>query len=329
MPVAGGPMRLVSFRRSQPASVEAGVVVDGHVLPARQLVDIAHAEADRDVAEALRSADPVRMPDLLEGWSDTRPLLEAGLDQIDPTRGLDPDELQLLAPVPQPPSLRDFYAFPEHVEASWKRRGEPVPDAWYDIPVFYVSNPAAIYGPEEPVPRPKASQALDFELEAAWVVGERARDLDPEEAEDAIVGLTIMDDFSARDLQREEMSVGLGPSKGKDFATGLGPAIVTLDELPRTDEGGFDLEMRAYVNGEQVSEGNLDQLHHPIDEMAAHASADTWLQPGDVMGTGTVGSGSILDHGTEDWLEPGDEVRLEIDELGSLTNEIVAADELG
>jgi fumarylacetoacetate (FAA) hydrolase len=316
-------MRLVSFQRSDAADVEAGVARDEGVLPARQLVDIAHAVADLEVPERLRSADPVTMAVLLDGWSEHRPLLDAALDEIDDGEGLAREDLHLLPPIPRPPTLRDFYAFPGHVERSWKRRGEPVPEAWYEIPVFYFSNPAAVYGPGQPVPRPRSTQALDFELEAAWVLGEEARDVDPENAEDVIVGLTVMDDFSARDVQREEMSVGLGPSKGKDFATSLGPAIVTLDELPRDEEGHIDLEMRAYVNDEQISEGNLDQLHYTIAQMTAHASRDTWLQPGDVMGTGTVGTGSILDQGTDDWLEPGDVVRLEIEELGTLENEIV------
>lgn len=316
-------MRLVSFQRSDAASIEAGVLQDGHVLPARQLVDLAHTIVERDAPQRLRSADPVTMAVLLDGWSEHRPLLEAALDEIDADQGLDLDAVRLHPPVPQPPSLRDFYAFHEHVERSWKRRGEPVPEAWFEIPVFYFSNPAAVFGPEEPVPRPRATQALDFELEAAWVIGEEARDVEPADAEDAIVGLTIMDDFSARDVQKQEMSVGLGPSKGKDFATSLGPAIVTLDELPRDGEGHIDLAMRAYVNDEQVSEGNLDQLQYTIAEMTSHAARDTWIQPGDVMGTGTVGTGSILDLGTDDWLEPGDTIRLEIEELGTLTNEIV------
>jgi fumarylacetoacetate (FAA) hydrolase len=316
-------MRLVSFQRSDAASVEAGVLDDGSVIPVRQLVDIAHAVVDRDPPERLRSADPVTMEVLLDGFGEHQPLLEAALAEIDDSQGLSREDVYLHPPVPTPPSLRDFYAFEGHVSRSWKRRGEPVPDAWYEIPVFYFSNPAATYGPGQPVPRPNSTQALDFELEAAWIVGKRARDLDETEAEDAIVGLTIMDDFSARDVQKQEMSVGLGPSKGKDFATALGPAIVTLDELPRTGEGHFDLTMEAYVDGERISQGNLDQLQYTIAEMTAHASRDTWLQPGDVMGTGTVGTGSILDQGTEEWLEPGQTVRLEIEGLGTLENEIV------
>lgn len=317
-------MRLVSFRRSTAARTEAGVLTDGLVLPARRLVDIAHAVVEREPPERLRSADPVTMEVLLDRWPEHQPHLEAALEEVDDGEGIDVSEIELRAPVPRPPSMRDFYAFEEHVSRSWKRRGEAIPEAWYEVPVFYFSNPAAIYGPGQRVPRPRSTQALDFELEAGWVVGKRSRDLEPEEAEDVIVGLTILDDFSARDVQRHEMSVGLGPSKGKDFATGLGPAIVTLDELEdhRTDEG-YDLEMRAYVNDERISRGNLSDLHYSIPEMTAHASRDAWIEAGDVMGTGTVGTGSILDQGTDDWLVPGDTVRLEIDELGSLEHEIV------
>src|SRR6186997_3565793 len=218
------------------------------------------------------------------------------------------DEVRLLAPVQRPPSVRDFYAFEEYVRnaRSVTGRGEVVPE-WYEIPVFYFSNPAAIYGPDDEIPYPEGSQALDYELEVAAVIG----------ADGEIGGFTVMNDWSARDLQRKEMKVGLGPAKGKDFATSLGPVLVTPDEL-----GDLRLEMTARVNGQERSRGNLGDLHWPFTELAAHAAESTRLLPGDVLGSGTVGTGCILEHGDGRWLRPGDEVELEVEGIGVLANRI-------
>jgi fumarylacetoacetate (FAA) hydrolase len=216
------------------------------------------------------------------------------------------DEVRLLAPIRRPPSVRDFYAFEEHVlnARAVTGRGE-VPQEWYDLPAFYFSNPAAIYGPDEEIPYPEGSAALDYELEVAAVIG----------ADGEIGGFTIMNDWSARDLQRKEMRVGLGPAKGKDFATSLGPVVVTPDEL-----GDLRLEMLARVNGEERSRGNLGDMYHSWEAIVAHAARNTGLRPGDVLGSGTVGTGCILEHGDERWLRPGDEVELEVEGLGILRN---------
>ena len=214
------------------------------------------------------------------------------------------DEVRLLAPVRRPPAVRDFYAFEQHVRNV--RRSE-VPEEWYEIPVFYFSNPAAIYGPDEDVPYPDGSEALDYELEVAAVIG----------ADGAIGGFTAMNDWSARDLQRRELKVGLGPSKGKDFATSLGPVVVTPDEL-----GHLRLEMVARVNGEERSRGNLGDMYHSWEAIVAHAAQNTELRSGDVLGSGTVGKGCILEHGDERWLQRGDEVELEVEGIGVLRNRI-------
>jgi len=182
-----------------------------------------------------------------------------------------------------------------------------VPPEWYEIPVFYFSNPAAIYGPEDEIPYPVGSQALDYELEVAAVIG----------ADGEIGGFTIMNDWSARDLQRKEMRVGLGPAKGKDFATSLGPVVVTPDAL-----GDLRLEMVARVNGEERSRGNLGDMYHSWESILEHAGRNTALRPGDVIGSGTVGTGCILEHGDERWLRPGDEVELEVEGIGVLRNRI-------
>ncbi len=215
------------------------------------------------------------------------------------------DEVRLLAPVLHPPSVRDFYAFEQHVKAGRALRGLEVPPEWYEQPVFYFSNPAAIYGPDDGIPYPEGTEELDYELEVAAVIG----------ADGAIGGFTVMNDWSARDLQRREMKVGLGPAKGKDFATSLGPVLVTADELGDT--------MVARVNGEERSRGRLSDMHFSWDELVAQAARNTVLRPGDVLGSGTVGTGCILEHGDGRWLERGDVVELEVEGIGVLRNTIV------
>jgi len=217
------------------------------------------------------------------------------------------DEVRLLAPVLHPPSVRDFYAFEQHVRTARASRGLEMPPEWYEQPVFYFSNPAAIFGPDQEVPYPEGTEELDYELEVAAIVG----------AAGQIGGFTIMNDWSARDLQRAEMKVGLGPAKGKDFATSLGPVVVTVDEFP-----GDEAEMVARVNGEERSRGNLADMYHSWEAIVAHAARNTELRPGDVLGSGTVGTGCILEHGDGRWLEPGDVVELEVEEIGVLRNRI-------
>jgi fumarylacetoacetate (FAA) hydrolase len=210
-------------------------------------------------------------------------------------------------PVLQPPSVRDFYAFEQHVRTARASRGQEVPQEWYEIPVFYFSNPAAIYGPEDDVPYPPDTQELDYELEVAAIIG----------AEGRIGGFTIMNDWSARDLQRAEMRVGLGPAKGKDFATSLGPIVVTPDEFDGTSG-----TMTARVNGEERSRGDLGDMYHSWDALVDQAARNTHLRPGDVLGSGTVGTGCIFEHGDGRWLRAGDVVELEVEGIGVLRNTV-------
>ncbi|MEW6581736.1 MAG: fumarylacetoacetate hydrolase family protein [Actinomycetota bacterium] len=219
-------------------------------------------------------------------------------------------DVTLLAPVPDPPAVRDFYAFEGHVAAGWRRRGHPVPDAWYRAPAFYFSNPAATRGPGEPVTRPAATRMLDFELEIAAVIG----------VDGDIAGFTLMNDWSARDVQREEMTVLLGPAKGKDFATSLGPWIATPDELPYRD-GRLHMEAWVTVNGREVGRGDCARQHFTWPQIVAHAARDTILRPGDVLGSGTLDRGCLLELGPLDgerWIEPGDVVALHAPGLGTL-----------
>lgn len=226
-------------------------------------------------------------------------------------------ETRLLAPVPEPPSVRDFFAFEGHVATGWRLRGGEVPPAWYEQPVFYFSNPASVHGPGEPVRRPAATERLDFELEIAAVLG----------GDGAIAGFTLLNDWSARDVQRQEMTVGLGPAKGKDFALSLGPWLVTPDELALRD-GRLDVEAVVRVNGQEITRSQAAQMHWTWDELVAHAGRDTRLRAGDVLGSGTLNRGCLLELNAdaEDprWLEPGDVVELEATGLGTLRAEIVA-----
>ena len=223
-------------------------------------------------------------------------------------------DVDLLAPVLEPPSVRDFYAFEGHVAAAWRRRGGGIPPQWYEAPAFYFSNPTAIYGPEDVVPYPDGTAELDYELEVAAIVG----------AEGRIGGFTVMNDWSARDLQRAEMKVGLGPAKGKDFATSLGPFVVTPDEFDDSRA-----TMVARVNGEERSRGGLADMYHSWGAIVAHAARNTHLVPGDVLGSGTVGTGCILELGDGRWLRPGDVVELEVEGIGVLRNRIGPAPDTG
>ncbi|HEY7125174.1 MAG TPA: fumarylacetoacetate hydrolase family protein [Ktedonobacterales bacterium] len=253
-------------------------------------------------------------------------------------------EVRLRAPIPEPPSVRDFYAFEQHVKTARAKRNLSMLPEWYEIPVFYFSNPAAINGPDDPIAYPKGTHWLDYELEIACVIGRGGKDIPVEEAASYIAGYTIMNDWSARDLQRKEMLMSLGPAKGKDFATSLGPWLVTPDELASRCSGSgtserYDLTMLARVNGQELSRGNFKDIYFSFPQLIAHASTNVWLKPGDVIGSGTVGTGCLLeltpppDAPTAPgspisreqlrWLQRGDSVEMEIEELGILKNTIV------
>jgi 2-keto-4-pentenoate hydratase/2-oxohepta-3-ene-1,7-dioic acid hydratase in catechol pathway len=217
------------------------------------------------------------------------------------------DRAELLAPVPRPPSVRDFFAFEQHVATARANRGSAVPAEWYEFPAFYFSNPAVILGPGAELAYPDGTAMLDYELEVAAVIG----------AEGRIGGFTVLNDWSARDIQRKELRIGLGPAKAKDFATSLGPVLVTADEFD-----GSAAVMTARVNGEERSRGNLADLHYSWADILAQAARNTELRPGDVIGSGTVGTGCILEHDDGRWLVPGDTVELEVAGIGILANRI-------
>lgn len=230
-------------------------------------------------------------------------------------------------PVLRPPTIRDGYGFERHVRTMWERRGGEVPEAWYRLPVFYFSNVSEIRGPNDPVWAPRHCVELDYELELAALIDTPATDLTSDTAEAAIGGYTIFNDWSARDLQRDETAVRLGPAKGKDFASSFGPWLVTPDELEDVRSGrGYDLAMTASVNGVETSRGRWSDAVHGLADLAARASADVHLRPGDLLGSGTVGSGCLLEVRESTlgrYLAPGDEVTLAVERLGSLHTPIV------
>lgn len=299
--------------------------------------------AGDEVIDVLSARDSGRA-DLLDPdgiamiqWITTDPTAKGTLDQIIAELLDDKSSeyryplaaVKLMPPV-TPRSMRDFYAFEEHVRNARKKRGLDMIDEWYEAPVFYFSNTACMRAHRDPVRKPAETNELDYELEVAIVIGKEGGDIPVHEADSYIAGFTILNDWSARDIQRREMRVGLGPAKGKDFATSLGPYLVTPDEIadklvPSQCGKRYYLGMSARVNGVEYSRGNTKDMQWTFAELIAEASRNTTLYPGDVIGSGTVGTGCIVEfpQGMYDWLKPGDEVRLEIDKLGALVNTIV------
>lgn len=284
-----------------------------------------------DQVHALPSE--MSMRELIEtGLPAARRLAEAALGSV----GTQLADVRLLAPL-QPATMRDFVAFEKHVEGVRRSvdGASGVPDAWYDAPAFYFATPHTVSGPGDEVRFPAESSARDFELEVAVVVGKAGRSLTAEQARDHVFGYTILNDWSARDLQRREMQVGLGPAKGKDFANTLGPWIVTPDELEvfRDDDGFLRMECSAFVNGTEIGRDSLSSMGWTFETMIAQASRDSLVGPGDVLGSGTVGNGGCLAElwgrrGSQDPppLQPGDVVTLTVEGIGSLTNRVGVAE---
>jgi fumarylacetoacetate (FAA) hydrolase len=246
-------------------------------------------------------------------------------------------EVRLISPVPRPTSMRDGYAFRQHVEAARRNRGVPMIPEFDQFPVFYFTNHLAVCGPGELAVQKQAQDKLDFELEVAIVVGKPGRNIPAAKADEHIFGYMIMNDWSARFLQMEEMKLNLGPAKGKDFATGLGPYLITRDELARYAVPGptgerHNLRMQAFVNGKRLSDGNAKDMNWTFAQIIERASYGVHLHAGDVIGSGTVGTGCLLElNGSEEgrkisggaWLKPGDHVVMEVEGLGRLENTIV------
>lgn len=298
------------------------------------------------LAASVKSA--LKMPDNMKDFLKTGPhvmsvareinqLIKSGLMG---TKSMELEKLNVLAPITRPASLRDGYAFRQHVETARRNRGLEMIPEFDAYPIFYYSNHRSIMGPGEVFCMPDHFKQLDFELEWAVIIGKKGINIKAEEAHEYIAGYTIMNDFSARQLQMEEMKLNLGPAKGKDFATSIGPVMVTPDELETyrvpVKEGHtgncFNLEMRCRVNGEEVSFGNTRDMEWTFEEIIERASYGSYLYPGDVIGSGTVGTGCFLElngsaamadpNHQPRWLHENDVVELEVTELGKLVNTI-------
>ena len=322
-------MKLVSYLKDN--HEQLAVLVDGFVYD----MDVLHPDL------------PNTMNMFLTYWEDTYPVAQAGELMLregtrTSRRKSALSEVELLAPVPFPASCRDGYAFRQHVAAARRNRKADMIPEFDQYPIFYFTNHHSIQGPGPIRCMPDHFEKLDFELEAAIVICKHGRNIPAEHADEYIGGLMIMNDMSARRLQLEEMLLNLGPAKGKDFSTVIGPWLVTLDELhdlqiPAKENHtgkGWNLEMKCAVNGVQVSRGNLGDMDWTFAELIERASYGVDLYPGDVIGSGTVGTGCFLElNGTgklndpnyiERWLQPGDVIEMEIDSLGKLNNSIVA-----
>jgi fumarylacetoacetate (FAA) hydrolase len=322
-------MKLITYHND--SHEQLGVLIDGEVFAMEQL----HPEL------------PNSMNLFLNYWDDYLPLAQAAEKAIlEGNRltgtGKPIESTTLMAPVPFPSSCRDGYAFRQHVAAARRNRKVDMIPEFDQYPIFYFTNHHSITGPGPITCMPDHFERLDFELEASIVICRHGRNIRAEEADAYIGGLMIMNDWSARRLQMEEMLLNLGPAKGKDFSTTLGPWLVTLDELenfeiPAKDGHvgkSWNLPMKCWVNGKQVSEGNLGDMDWTFAEIIERASYGVDLYPGDVIGSGTVGTGCFLElngtgklndpNYTEQWIQPNDVVEMEIGQLGRLHNTIVA-----
>lgn len=280
--------------------------------------EIAAAVLDQLGVGALDELDATQplVSDLTNG-----PLSIGGTEMLIPV-----EEVRFHAPLPRPTSLRSFDAFEEHVEMAARIRGRLIPPQWYEQPAFAFGNTGAIYGPDAEVHMPRTT-ALDYELSIACVIGRAGYDIAEEDAEAYIAGYLIMNDWCARDHERVEAAIGMGQAKARDFATSLGPTLVTPDEIESRllPDGRYNLAMVARVNGVERSRGNLRDIFYTFPQMIAHASRDAALYPGDVLASGCVGTGCLLEltHGEGPWLQIDDEIELEIGGLGMLKNRII------
>ena len=327
-------MRFVTFlhpeKKTQVPGLHIGSMGDG------TLVALAPALAAVGCGES-----PATLIDVIENWSTLKgPIAQVekkAMEKSLPEGTTFPEKSSmLLSPIPRPPSMRDGYAFRQHVEAARRNRGVPMIPEFDLFPIFYYTNHLAVSGPGKIAVEKLAREKLDFELESAIVIGKPGKNISAEKADEHIFGYLIMNDWSARHLQMEEMKLNLGPAKGKDFSTSLGPYLVTRDELaPRRVPGPkgerFDLRMQCWVNGKQVSDGNMKDMTFTFAQILERVSYGVNVYPGEVIGSGTVGTGCFLElNGSKitdnQWLQPGDEVILEIDGLGRLVNTIEAAE---
>ncbi|MEM4966426.1 MAG: fumarylacetoacetate hydrolase family protein [Sulfolobales archaeon] len=310
-------MKLISFLKDN--RVRSGVLVDESVVDLNNSCYLMLIEKGEDEQFAERYCNSILPSDMLgviQAGKRSIELIKEIVNWISKRRELTYklEEVKLKAPLQRANVLRDFLAFRGHVEATYRRRGQSIPEEWFKIPVYYKGDPAIFYGHLEEIPWPKYSNQLDIELEIAAIVYKKGKDIEKDKASDYILGFTIFNDFSARDIQMAEMKCLLGPAKGKDFAKGLGPWIVTKDELP--DIKG--LRVYAKVNGEIWCDTKVEDMQWTFEDMISHVSQDEYIRPGDVFGSGTVSGCTGLDIGKS--LKPNSTVELYVEKIGTLIN---------
>jgi len=309
-------MKLISYKQN--GNIKFGALKDGKIYE----------------LNAIDSQISDNMLEFLQGGKEQLQLAKAAVENESPT--ISTEDAKLISPVPNPPSVRDAYAFRQHVATARQNRGLEMIPEFDEIPIFYFTNHHAIFGEGDFPVRQRHTEKLDFELECAAVIGKSGRNISIEKADDYTAGFMIMNDLSARVLQMQEMKLNLGPAKGKDFGSSFGPWLVTKDELEpyrRSSPDGdrYDLRMKAFVNNIQVSEDTLANMTWTFAQIIERVSYGVDIFPGDVIGSGTCGTGCFLElNGSKitdnQWLNPGDTVSLEIEELGTLINKIILSD---
>lgn len=274
---------------------------------------------------------PTDMISFIEGYDEYKKVIEEKLPTTEATcRTCD---AIFLSPIPRPTTFRDFMCFEEHVINSGKamqydeKTVEKLLEVWRSMPAFYFSNTNVFYGQDEPITMHPVSKRFDMEFEIAVIIGKKGINLSREEAMDHIFGLSILNDWSARDIQAQEMQMQLGPAKGKDYANSMGPVIVTMDEVAGYAVDGdpqrFDMPTKLYRNGELLRENNVKTIYHTFGDMIAHASKLTAVYPGDVLGSGTIGGGALLEYlGKQPFIQAGDVIEMKVEGLGSLRMEV-------
>ena len=321
-------MKLLTYKEKNNSTVKFGFKVENKVIDIRSAAKWINSNKKIDQFLLI----PKTLKESLIDWDKNFLLLQElnetvqNIDQSPFSKN--EEDLIILPPVPDPPAFRDFYAFEQHVRAARKLRGLEMNPDWYKLAIFYFSNPNCCYGHKAEIPYPQNTTELDFELEFAVIIGNGGHDIKENEASNVIAGYTILNDWSSRNLQREEMPMSLGPAKGKDFASSFGPYMVTPDELESSwkNDGKLHLRMTCHVNDKKISHGNANDLYHSFGKMIERASMNTKLVPGEYIGSGTVGTGCILElrpENTGGWLKKGDIVRLEVEKLGVLENTII------
>lgn len=298
-------MKLITFTKGNPNDYRIGALIDNKVL------DLSLA-TDNKISPCMLS--------FIEGGKTSLDLAKEAINnsnkELKNQNLYALDEIKIKAPLLRPASLKDFFAFEEHAMAGAKRRSETLSSEWYEIPAYYKGNHREIYGPDDEIPWPSYTRKLDFECEIACVVGKKGKNLSIEETPDYIFGYMMFNDFSARDIQKKEMVLRMGPAKGKDFANAFGPYLVTSDEVDPLK----DFSLKVIVNGEEWSSGHFKDQYWGFPLMLSHISQGETIYPGDVIGSGTFYKGCGLD--LDRWIQPGDTIELHVPKLGVLRNKI-------